>query len=65
MKGSLADEFRENGNNGLGQEGFAQFKFTNAMIEKAFKEIVPTTKRGDIERIEKFKKISNCHNSLS
>lgn len=55
MKDSLADEFRKNGSNGAGAKGFAQFRFTNAMINKAFQEIVPTTKKGDIERIEKFK----------
>ena len=55
MKDSLSDEFRKNGSGS--QKNFAQFRFTNAMIDKAFTEIVPTTKKGDIERIKLFNNI--------
>jgi hypothetical protein len=36
-------------------KSFEQFCFTNAMIENAFEEIVPTTKQSDMERIKEFK----------
>ena len=36
-------------------KSFDQFCFTNEMIEKAFAEIVPTTKQSDMDRIKEFK----------
>lgn len=36
-------------------KSFEEFRYTNAIVENAFREIVPTTKQSDIERIEQFK----------
>ena len=52
MQDSLSDEFRKCGGR---SEGGNAFLYTNAMIEKAFAEIVPTTKQSDIRRIMQFK----------
>lgn len=56
MMDSLSDEFAKSYE--LGQKkSFKDFCYTNAMIEKAFAEIVPTTKQSDIQRIEQFKQM--------
>ena len=56
MMDSLSDEFAKSYE--LGQKkNFKDFCYTNAMIEKAFAEIVPTTKQSDIQRIEQFKQM--------
>ena len=53
MVDSLADEFAKRSE--LGQrQNFNEFRFTNAIVEKAFNEIVPTTKQSDIQRIAQF-----------
>lgn len=54
MKDSLSDEFNNSQARGENKP-FEQFRFTNAMIDKAFAEIPPTTKQGDVVRIERFK----------
>ncbi|MGN0804291.1 MAG: AAA family ATPase [Candidatus Coproplasma sp.] len=54
MKDMLADEFKASRGRG-DMRPFSEFKYTNAMIDKAFEKIVPTTKQSDIERIEQFK----------
>lgn len=54
LKDMLFDEFRS-----LKQKGetrpFEELKYTNEMIVKALKTVVPTTKQSDVDRIEKFK----------
>lgn len=54
LKDMLSDEFRAARKQGaLGM--FEEFRYTNAMIEKAFGKVVPTTKQSDVDRIQKFK----------
>ena len=54
MQDSLADEFTKSESNGEDKDP-DDFRYTNEMIDKAFDEIVPTTKQSDILRIEQFK----------
>lgn len=54
MKDMLADEFRAGRKRG-DTRPFSEFRYTNDMIKRAFEKIVPTTKKSDIDRIEKFK----------
>lgn len=54
MVDSLSKERRESKARGE-NKSFDQFTYTNAIIEKAFREIVPTTKQSDMVRIQKFK----------
>jgi SpoVK/Ycf46/Vps4 family AAA+-type ATPase len=54
MTDKLSDQFRRGRRMGDTRK-FEEFKYTNDMIEAAFKEIVPTTKMSDVERIEQFK----------
>ena len=56
MIDSLSDEFART--QAMGQmKDFSEYRYTSAMVEKAFAEIVPTTKQSDIQRIEQFKSI--------
>ena len=56
MIDSLSDEFART--QAMGQmKDFSEYRYTAAMVEKAFSEIVPTTKQSDIQRIEQFKSI--------
>jgi len=54
MVDSLSDEFTRSMERGENKD-FEDFRYTNAIIEKAFKEIVPTTKQSDMLRIQQFK----------
>lgn len=54
MKDLLVDEFSSSRKQG-DMRSFEQFKYTNEMIEKSFKKIVPTTKQSDVDRINQFK----------
>lgn len=55
MSDQLYDEFQNEKARGE-KKSFEEYRYTNVMIEKAFKEIVPTTKQSDKDRIEQFKK---------
>lgn len=54
LKDMLSDEFRAARKQGA-PGTFEEFRYTNAMIEKTFAKVVPTTKQSDVERIQKFK----------
>ncbi len=54
IKDQLIDEFNAVQLKGESR-GFEEFRYTNAMFEKAFREQPPTTKQSDVIRIEKFK----------
>lgn len=54
MVDSLSDEFMVSCEQGI-KKNFKEFCYTNRIVEKAFTDIVPTTKQSDIVRIEKFK----------
>ena len=54
MIDSLSDEFAKSMEMGE-KRSFEEFKYTNEIFEKAFREIVPTTKQSDILRIQEFK----------
>ena len=54
MKDSLSDEFAKSQAKGH-IKPISEYRYTNEMVERAFKEIVPTTKQSDIQRIEQFK----------
>lgn len=56
MQDSLSDEFSKSEARGEEKDP-DEFRYTNAMIEKAFEEIVPTTKQSDVLRIEQFKQM--------
>lgn len=56
LQDSISDEFSrslELGENRSPED----FRYTSAMVDKAFEEIVPTTKQSDIRRIEQFKQM--------
>ena len=53
MIDSLSDEYSMSLDRGE-KRGFDDFSYTNEIFEKAFKEIVPTTKQSDILRIKEF-----------
>ena len=56
MQDSLSDAFNQSEDKGEDPNA-EDFFYTNEMIEKAFAEIVPTTKQSDILRIEQFKRM--------
>lgn len=54
IKDQLIDEFNSVQLKGESR-GFEEFRYTNAMLDRAFKEQPPTTKQSDVIRIEQFK----------
>ena len=56
MVDSLSDEFVRSRKCGE-KKSFDEYRYTNVMIEKAFEEIVPTTRQIDKDRIEQFKRM--------
>ncbi len=56
LQDSLSDEFSRSME--LGENRSPEdFRYTATMVDKAFNEIVPTTKQSDIRRIEQFKQM--------